>query len=299
MPDIIPPNNITNNLLLKYDDKFNKNYNKLVQINSSISNKEELITKENDLINQKDNNILLLKYIITYLILSIITYTIHKTSFINFTSFLVIIITLFIIMAILYYKYYIKNQYYTLSGLFGSVGAEMIDYVKNDILDADLKPYTCPSKCSSNNASVNDGNIGSHSTPEYNVNLNSTPTLNIDPSTNVWKFGDVPEGGYLSSSDSSIQQFYNSPTDIQSYYNENNEPHQRFGTTYPNSVYYKCEWMGASNEEHGLPNTELSTYTTIPCSYRPNFKQTGKYICNNDPNLNGITDCSNVSEIYS
>ena len=33
-------NNITNNLILKYDDKFNKLYNKILHINSSIMNKE-------------------------------------------------------------------------------------------------------------------------------------------------------------------------------------------------------------------------------------------------------------------
>ena len=40
-------NDITNQLILKYDDKFNQLYDENLNINSSIMNKEELIVKIN------------------------------------------------------------------------------------------------------------------------------------------------------------------------------------------------------------------------------------------------------------
>ena len=40
--------NITDKLLLKYDEKFNELYNNIVHINSSIMNKEELVIKTNN-----------------------------------------------------------------------------------------------------------------------------------------------------------------------------------------------------------------------------------------------------------
>jgi hypothetical protein len=136
--------------------------------------------------------------------------------------------------------------------------------------------------------------ISGFSTPLSN-GLNTTPTLSTDNQSNVWQFGDIPKGGY--SSNAPIQQFYKSPTGIQDYNDSENEPRQSFGTTYPTSTYYECQWMGPPNQNPGLPNPE-NKYSAIPCSYRPNFTEVGRYICNENPNLTGnITNCDNVSHI--
>ena len=61
-------NDITNELLLKYDDKFNDLYNKKIYLNSSIMNKEELINKINDEIYNKQVNIIQLKYTLGFVV---------------------------------------------------------------------------------------------------------------------------------------------------------------------------------------------------------------------------------------
>ena len=61
-------NNVTNELLLKYDDKFNRQYNKIVSINSSIMNKEEIINRINEEINNKNIKIDVLKYLVIYVL---------------------------------------------------------------------------------------------------------------------------------------------------------------------------------------------------------------------------------------
>ena len=52
-------NSVTNELLKQYDMKFNKNYNSIVQVNSSIQNKEELIYKIQSELLYKDRNIII------------------------------------------------------------------------------------------------------------------------------------------------------------------------------------------------------------------------------------------------
>jgi hypothetical protein len=103
----------------------------------------------------------------------------------------------------------------------------------------------------------------------------------------------MPMGGYLKNT--SIQNFYNNPSSgINDEYNENNQPESSFGTTYPYTTYYQCQWLGPQGQNSGLPNNE-PLYTTIPCSYRSNYQETSRYICPQDPNSNGIDSCTDVS----
>jgi hypothetical protein len=54
----------TNQLILAYDEKFNKNYDKIVKIDGSIQDKEQLIIKYNEYILKQERNILISKYLI-------------------------------------------------------------------------------------------------------------------------------------------------------------------------------------------------------------------------------------------
>jgi len=169
-----------------------------------------------------------------------------------------------------------------------SIGVTIKDNTIAKLANINVKPYTCPSKCTTR--------------PDTNISSDllgiGTPTLNIDPQNNVWKYGDIPNGGYSNSVN--IQDFYTKPTNIKNYYDNNNQPQPEsaFGTTYPFTTYYKCDWLGPNNSNSGLPNNDISTqFTTIPCSYRPNYQETGRYICKTDPNTSGISSCDNVSII--
>ena len=38
-----------------------------------------------------------------------------------------------------------------------------------------------------------------------------------------------------------------------------------------------------------------NTYSTIPCNYKPNTTQLGRYICDNDPNEVGLQECEEIN----
>jgi hypothetical protein len=285
-------NSTTDDLLIKYDDYFNENYNKIVSVNSSIMNKEELIVKENDVIMTKDNKIILLQYLILLVITFGIAFILYGVEYITLSRLIIISIILIVIfLIIIYYKVYLRNILKLSKNTLGNIGVELKDYALSELARVNIKPYTCPITCknlNNNNINVNE------------IQPKSTPTLNIDPQNNVWKYGDIPAGGY---SDTPINDFYDSRQSIQDYSNENNEPKSFFGKTYPYTTYYKCDWLGPSGNNQGMPinDTSDNTYSTIPCSYRPNYQESGRYICQEDPNkenintmINGVPNCTDV-----
>jgi hypothetical protein len=276
---------ITNELLLKYDQKFNENYNNIIHLNSSIMNKEELILKINDEISNKNNSITILKFTIYLIILIGILFILRSIGKITNGNFILYSICLFIA--------YLIFIYYNIYSTFNSINAEKI--IKN--LNVDMKNFVytivndiddlkCPSTC----------NQISNNPPSTNtIQTYTTPTLNIDSQANVWKYGDVPSDGFTSPNTPG-SAFYSSPTNIPYYRVTNeeineNEPKPFFGTTYPKTTYYKCEWSGG-NLNYGLPNSE-PTYSTIPCSYRENYIEKERYICSKDPNKEGnLNSCT-------
>ena len=93
-------NNITNQLILNYDQRFNKNYNKIVEINSSIVNKEELIIKENQELQRKEIIISLLKISIYFIFLFGILLIVHALKKIDLKKLIIMSVLLFIIYLI-------------------------------------------------------------------------------------------------------------------------------------------------------------------------------------------------------
>lgn len=275
-------NYVTNQLILKYDQNFNEKYNKLLTLNSSIMNKEELILKENDEIIYKNNSITILKYTL-YLIVVIGLLFILKSmqKMTNNNLMISIIILIIIYFVVIYFSVYSKFNLINAQKELKGIEVNMANYI-NNLGAPDLTDYQCPTKCTkvSNNAPTS--NI---------IQPYSSPTLITDSQTNVWKYGDIPEGGY--NKYVTPEEIYQSPTGIPNYQSPLNEPRSAFGTTYPRTTYYQCEWLGGSSS--GLPNAE-STYSTIPCTYRENYHEVGRYICSQDPNISGNTNsCENVS----
>jgi len=91
--------NITNELIKQYDIKFNNNYKNIVQVNSSIQNKEELIYKIQGLIFYKERNIIILQYFTFFVLISCILFLIHALGKMQFKQFMGIVVILFIVMA--------------------------------------------------------------------------------------------------------------------------------------------------------------------------------------------------------
>jgi len=286
-------NNITNELILKYDENFNELYDKIININSSITNKEEIIYKTNDEIYSKERTIIIIQNLVIYFFLVAILIILYSLKKIKLKLLLIIIVVLLLIFGIYIYQkvygHYNKSQ---VGKLFNNLKVEM-KALPESIFGGIFNPppYTCPATCS--NVIIDEEEQISYGM----ITPTSSPTLNIDPQTNVWKYGDIPNDLFTTAkitgkdiyNDSSIPNFNKTIRE-----KITNEPKPFYGTTYPNSTYYKCSWLGGE-QTYGLPNKELDTYSSIPCSYRANYTETGRYICPNDPNKNGIEGCDDVS----
>lgn len=270
-------NTITNDLILSYEEKFNELYMEQTEINNAIMNKEEIIIKENDEIYLKENKIIILQYIILGVILFgalLFLNALNKLTLIQLLISTIILIIIFTI--IIYFVVYNRMSSYKVEKIIKNVIVDMEKYIHPDA------NYKCPKKCSDNPTAT--ANTPPTTQPIVGY---EQPTLNIQPQTNVWKYGDI-SAGLWTSDKTPASTFYNDQ-DIPNY-NQTfeqqlaNEPKPTFGTTYPMTTYYQCNWLGAPNN-NGLPNTEQNIYSTIPCRYRQNFMETGRYLCNADPNL--------------
>jgi hypothetical protein len=280
-------NYITNELLQAYDQKFNNSYKKIVNINSSIMNKEELIYKENDEIQYKDNVIRILQYTIVLIIVFGGLLMMYGSKKINLFKLILFSIILFIIyLLFIYFKMYSDFSLSNIDKYFKNLKVDMVAFYDTNI--ESKSGYKCPVNCPPNPSFY----IGE----TKNIKILNQPTLNIDPQTNVWQYGDIPTDLYTTPSRPG-DDFYINPRGIPNYGpNAENEPQPFFGTTYPATTYYECEWLGGNIKGQGLPNNEKNQYTTIPCSFRPNFQEVGRYICNSDPNTSGIDgNCDTVT----
>ena len=268
--------NITNELIKQYDIKFNNNYKNIVQVNSSIQNKEELIYKIQELIIYKERNIIILQYFTFFVITSCILFLIYalgKMKFKQFTGMVVLIFVILTMACYIHIIYYFNLQ--SIDSRIRGLKVNMKDYAKK-VLENRIPDYTCPSTCSTKPSEEFDI---TEETDYVNYNK-SGEILNIDPSLDVWKYGDIP-----------INQDINSIEEL----DDEDSPQPFFGTTYPKSIYYQCKWLGGNG---GMPNEMKKgkhTYSTIPCNYKPNTTQLGRYICGGDPNTDGIDVCEEIN----
>lgn len=270
-------NNITNKLILKYDDKFNKLYNKILQINSSVMNKEELIIKEDNDILRKTQTIIKLQIGILFVLGFSVLVFLYSNKKITLGKLVLYSVLIFI-------AYYIVIQFIIYSAarklrdITKNATVSMKNYVVSQLEEGEFE-LKCPVKCPA--ISPNPPAIGT-------VTGYNTPTLRVDPQLNVWEYGDIPTDLYTSKKNPG-DKFFNTPKNIKNYRDTIDEeilnrPKPFFGTTFPSSTYYECKWLGGDKLGE-LPFKEFKKYSSIPCNYRPNFEEKGKYICVKNPNL--------------
>jgi hypothetical protein len=312
-------NSVTNDLLLKYDKKFNELYNVKLKLNTSISNKEEIIIQLNDNNQQNDLIISLLQWLLSLFIVLIILYFFYKLKVFTLNS-----ITLLFILLVLVYIFYGYNIYKKYSSnMFDkqlmSMKVTMNPYeteISNIIPREEGEiEKTCKKACPSgkiNNKNEQQDSIHSDS-------LDDIGTLKTDPQLNVWKYGDLPEDLWTGEHRNKIT---NSPSKnitsefetkflpifdqtFNNYdFNDITNPKARFGTTSPSMTYYKCDWMGSiQGGDDKFPFKSKLTYSSIPCEYKPNYIESGRYICSQNPNkISENNDfrkiCDDVSTIY-
>jgi len=288
-------NNVTNDLILKYDEKFNKLYDKKLGIDSFIMNKEELIIKENDEITIKNNTLTILQYTNIAIILFGVLLIIYGLGKIDMKKLLILTIVLIIayVLLIIFTIYIHITSQNALKNIYG-VKVKMAEYI--DSVIADKLDYKCPATCT-NNPTISANTILGY----------AQPTLKTDSQLDAWQYGDIPTDLYTTS-ENPASKFYSNQKNIPNYTTTDEEkienmPRPFFDTTFPSSTYYQCQWNGGESNNGDLPNVENNKYSSIPCSYRPNFTEVGRYICSRNPNNLPEGDfkniCDNVSYIES
>ena len=272
-------NTITNQLLNEYSYKFNENYNDIVQLNSTIQNKEQLIIQTQELILFRERNIIVLQYFLYFSIAFLILTIILSTGKIPVKTFLGLNLIVFIVLAIACYFHVAKYfSYINIRNKLQGLRVAMRNYYKK--LEENRVPeYTCPSNCTTNTDEEDDG------TSDFTYN-NQGQTLKIDPSLDVWKYGDVPTGDDL---------------DFASSLTREESPQPFFGTSDPQTIYYQCEWLGNS-EGKNMPKSMRSgtkKYSTIPCTYKPNNTEKSRLFCQKDPNGLSEEDLNKYCQIVN
>ena len=246
-------NSVTNDLLLKYDENFNDLYNKILSLNTSITNKEEILVKERLEMKNKDLNIEYLYSAIIFVLLLCPLLIAHATNKIDTGKLIVGILVLLLLL--LLYCYMLYKRSIQVPSFVKKALVNMGNFSSSLINQTFKNPYTCPADC----PTVSVEEESAPTSTNFGSNIIIAPTLNTDPQTNVWKDGD---GQYIR------------PSNGQSL------------------TYYQCNWLGGNINGNSLPIQDKNIYSTIPCTYKQNYTQVGKFICNTDPNKDGIQNCS-------
>lgn len=280
MYDIRNPteNDITNNLILKYDESFNELYDKITNLNNSIITKESYIKKIINEIYNKEINILILYYSVFIVILILILIVMNGYKFVSVpVSFGILAIFIIIVLLYVYLKIQNLNSSYYFNQKLKNISVKMDDYSTDRKNKKDKQcPSTCTLKTKKRNMAdylIDDEEMIYSNDLPYHY----TPTLNIDDQTNVWQYGEgIKDKKYnsdiLYGTDDNIKYFSKGINGL---------------------TYYECNWMG--DNSNPLPNKE-GRYSSIPCSYRENSKEINRYICKDtiDPNIDGINKCDQI-----
>jgi len=282
---------VTNKLLLKYDDKFNQLYDSKLNIDESIINKEEILIQLNNEIEIKENQIKTLNIIAMTVFLICIIFILYVNKQIDFVKSLGLSIFIVVVAFIILYMTILNKVQKKIMKTAEQIGKGMKNYIQEQIPD-----WKCPSKCSLN---IQEEESKTPPPDIIRVQGGVSATLRTNPQSNVWKYGDTPVDLYTSEEGPPYPDM-----DIPNYANPNNSPQPSFRGLKDNYLtYYQCSWMGGDNVNDTLPSgkNRENTFSSIPCSYRPNYKELGKYICNKNPNNDFSSDgtipkyCINVS----
>lgn len=277
-------NNVTNDLLLKYDENFNKLYDKRNVLNTGVMNKEELIFQNLMDSDYKDKIIQSLKVLVVILILFaglVIGFSLKK---IELKPFLVLTLILFLIyMFILYYYIYHKPKV-DLALISYRTGKKMQEWSQSTIVQNTPK-YQCPVNCPPNEVSGMSGLTDG-------IKPYPSPILNKQSSENVWLYGDKSMNLYNGSLEKPGNLSY-TRVDLETI-----RPQPFFGgINERGATYYSCVWDGPEGST-GIPMTsKQKLFTTIPCKEMEGYKQEGRYICSGDPTLYGPENTANCSRV--
>ncbi len=295
-------NNTTNQLLLKYDDNFNKLYNSADILNQGIMNKEELIYKNLEAIDKKDKMIDGLYYTIFFVFVAGILFIVNAIGKLPKKLLMILLLVLFLIYIFIIYYYVVYDEKVNIALQSAQTGLTMKSWLES-LFAGGAPPYKCPGGCvndesGSDEYSGDDDYSGNEPADPNKVTPYPTVILNKQSSANVWLEGDKSMNLYNA-------KFINPPIFRKGDYYSKEElntiqPQPWFRSINPNgATYYQCEFDGAypklttgarnMNKGNGIPMIgKESVFSTIPCTEMQGYTQTGKYICSADRELNRL-----------
>ncbi len=292
---------VTNALLLKMDDNFNRLYDKSLNANHSVMNKEELLKQINLEIGNKDNTIVQLQLFVFFAFLIMILCVMNAMGKLKGSALIGAIIALLVLYSIIIYLNLYKITSVNALDIFRALREARREWKqerRKENADEYVGSWTCPAECPPLGTAEEEGGAPVYS--DY-VTMKGA-TLRTDSQKNVWERGDVPVD--IFTTPQYHKDIYNNPKVLPVFIEneqqaKTNNPGPQFrGLKEKGMTYYECKWMGGKTS--GLPFQEKDKYSSIPCDYRPNFKELNRYICTKNPNKNpgAISDyCQNVTKL--
>jgi hypothetical protein len=297
-------NDVTNQLLLKYDGQFDKLYNTSDQLNQGITNKEELIVQNMQSEEIKDKTIQGLYYLFPFLITIAIIWILQAKEKLKFKLALLLTILLIIIYIIILYYYIIWEAKKNIAIQSANTGLNMKSWIESIFVETP-SDYSCPDDCIQEIS----GEISGDESADGTVTPYSSVILDRQSSENVWLHGDRSLNLYNAK--------FKQPPYLRkgNYYTEEElkqiKPQPWFQGISPNgATYYECQYEGAFPKgslkarniyrDNGIPMIgKQNVFSTIPCHQMSGYQQKGKYICNTNYELKQLNRkrCRRVDEI--
>lgn len=283
-------NQVTNQLLGKYDDRFNQLYQTSDLLNQGITNKEELIVQNLYSEEMKDKTIEGLYYLFPFLIIIAVLWILQAKDKLSFKNAIILSILLILIYVFFIYYYVIWDAKKNIALESAKTGLTMKSWLQS-IFVGTPTDYTCPEDCVNEQSGSNEEMSGEDGT----VTAYPSVILDRQSSENVWLHGDRSLNLYNAKF---IQPPYLRKGN---YYTEEElkkiQPQPWFKGVNPNgATYYECVYEGAypqgslkarnTYKDNGIPMIgKQHVFSTIPCNQMSGYQQKGKYICKSDREL--------------
>jgi hypothetical protein len=249
---------ITQKLSLKYDDVFNKNYDKINGLTSQISTNDDLIRTYNEDNFKMDIQNMVLQIIAVATVLIFIVVLLFRFGLFASVTLLATIVASIVVLAMLfiYFTYYSDDYNAYLDRVSRETGKKM---------DKGDEPMGDDLSC--NMYEEEEGaTIGDTSNEILNYDISSkNDLLKPDSDYNVWLDGDHKSSNKINE---------NSVRYVDSKYGE--DVKGKFNGISPEgATYYDCRFKGA--DFNGDPLKKDILKTTVPCKYFINYDEMGKY----------------------
>ena len=254
---------VAQKLSLKYDDVFNKNYDKINGLSSQISTNDDMIRTYNQDNYKMDIQNMVLQIVAIATVIIFIAVILFKFGLFGSTMTLMTIIAAIVVLAMLfiYFTYYSADYDAYLSRLSQKTA---------DKMDSGDEPIT-PDDFSCDLYEEEEMIIGNvdNEVSNYNITLKNG-LLKPDSDYNVWLDGDHKSSNKINE---------NTTRYVDSKYGE--DVKGKFNGMSPDgATYYDCRFKGA--DFNGDPLKKDILKTAVPCKYYINYDEVGKYTKNGD-----------------